>query len=153
MTRTGDDPHDVSVNVVPTREELRNPELLSRRIMEELETKLAERKDLPQPESFRDRLRNITVADVTGLDRARLSYGDSWKRRGGVGAYMMLARKWDRLENAVQRHNWDVFEAAAADRRPEGLVDDIRDLRRYLLLVEEELLSRGVLTPQEPVKE
>jgi hypothetical protein len=26
-------------------------------------------------------------------------YDASWKKRGGVGAFMMLARKWDRLEN------------------------------------------------------
>ena len=37
-------------------------------------------------------------------------YGDSWKQRG-VGAFMMLARKWDRIENQVKGFKWDVFEA------------------------------------------
>lgn len=77
-------------------------------------------------------------ADVAGLEEAHEHYGDSWKKRGGVGAFMMLARKWDRLENAVKKHGYDVFKAIAEDGRAEGIMDDIRDLRRYLLLVEAE---------------
>lgn len=77
-------------------------------------------------------------ADVDGLAKAHISYGDSWKKRGGVGAFMMLARKWDRLENAVKKHGYDIFTAIEGDTRAEGIMDDIRDLRRYLLLVEAE---------------
>jgi hypothetical protein len=55
---------------------------------------------------------------------------------------MMLARKWDRLEKAVEAHGWDVFAAARGDERVEGIRDDLADLRRYLLLVETELLER-----------
>ena len=43
----------------------------------------------------------VARADVTALEKAEESYGDSWKKRGGVGAFMMLARKWDRLEKQV----------------------------------------------------
>ena len=50
-------------------------------------------------------LNGITHADITGLLKAERSYGDSWKKRGGVGAFMMLARKWDRLENQVKAHD------------------------------------------------
>jgi hypothetical protein len=77
---------------------------------------------------------------------------------------MMLARKWDRIEKALDPTSvagdlreapiagstnfpvpaYDIFAGAQADERPEGLIDDIRDLRRYLLLVEAELRSRGV---------
>ena len=64
-------------------------------------------------------------------------YGDSWCKRGGVGAFMMAARKWDRIENTVKQVNWEIFEAVGRDRRPEGILDDIGDLRRYLLLIEE----------------
>ena len=39
----------------------------------------------------------VAGEDVVNLDMAEQSYGDSWKQRGGVGAFMMLARKWDRL--------------------------------------------------------
>ena len=54
----------------------------------------------------------------------------------------MLARKWDRLENQVSSNNWDVFEVCRKDTRVEGVIDDIRDLRRYLTLVEAELLRQ-----------
>ena len=52
---------------------------------------------------------------------------------------MMLARKWDRLEKQVSEQSYDVFQAAANDGREEGILDDIRDLRRYLFLVEAEV--------------
>ena len=49
-----------------------------------------------------DGLNGITAADISGLVKAERSYGDSWRRRGGIGAFMMLARKWDRIENQAQ---------------------------------------------------
>jgi len=82
----------------------------------------------------------VADMDIVHLTLAEMSYGNSWKKRGGVGAFMMLARKWDRLENQVSRTGWDVFKACTEDNREEGVIDDIRDLRRYLLLVESELL-------------
>lgn len=100
-------------------------------------------------------LEAVAEEDVKGLIKAQESYGDSWKKRGGVGAFMMLARKWDRLENCVCVHRnnstdsqclaaqWDIFAHIAADKRAEGLIDDIRDLRRYLMLVEAEMRARG----------
>ncbi len=78
----------------------------------------------------------LAQEDTQSLHRAEASYGDSWRKRGGVGAYMMLARKWDRLELQVEQHGYDVFKAVAQDQRQEGIIDDIRDLRRYLFLVE-----------------
>jgi len=42
---------------------------------------------------------NLVEDDVRELVEAEKSYGDSWRKRGGVGAFMMLARKWDRIEN------------------------------------------------------
>lgn len=87
----------------------------------------------------------LSQNDVKGLIASDKKYGDSWKRRGGVGAFMMLARKWDRLENLMKKQAfpYDIFWALAQDQRKEGIVDDIRDLRRYLLLVEAEMSSRG----------
>ena len=76
-------------------------------------------------------------------------YGASWKKRGGCGAYMMLARKWDRIEEQVEhRSDFNVFAAIEQDDRPEGILDDIRDLRRYLLLVEAEMIQQT--TPHKP---
>jgi hypothetical protein len=51
----------------------------------------------------------------------------------------MLARKWDRIENQVKPNGWDIFDTYKKDTRAEGILDDIQDLRRYLLLVEEEI--------------
>lgn len=65
-------------------------------------------------------------------------YGDSWKRRGGVGAFMMLARKWDRLDNLLGTVGSGPELVEALQRNPGQVQDDINDLRRYLLLVEDE---------------
>jgi hypothetical protein len=95
------------------------------------------------------KVNNLANEDVTGLHEAEQSYGDSWKKRGGVGAFMMLARKWDRLENQVTKVNYDIFQAIQQDTRPEGILDDIQDLRRYLLLVEAEVRLNGIARPED----
>jgi len=87
-------------------------------------------------------LEGVLRSDSIGLQIAEKSYGSSWKVRGGVGAFMMLARKWDRLQNRVREHGWDVFKAIATDKRREGVIDDVRDLRRYLTLVECEMIQQ-----------
>ena len=85
----------------------------------------------------------ISAEDWTSLDRAEEDYGDSWRKRGGIGAFMMLARKWDRIENQVFDYTYDIFLALEEDKRPDGLMDDIKDLRRYLLLVEAHMRTKG----------
>lgn len=137
----------------------------------------------------------ICDEDKEGLMAAEQQYKGSWKRRGGTGAYMMLCRKWDRIENAVEGEGrftlhgnkvsiakafdyaiekldqclatntpwgeqdmaqcltilkavrederFDIFGKIAGDKRAEGIIDDIRDLRRYLVLVEAEMRARG----------
>ena len=105
------------------------------------------------------RMHAILERDVGRLVERDKGYGRSWMKRGGVGAFMNLGRKWDRLEQRVRRGDapyamdggrsptkWDIFEHLEADQRPEGLIDDMRDLRNYLLLVEEEMMEQGVLT-------
>lgn len=103
--------------------------------------------------TYIDHLAEVAERDVAALKRAQESYGDSWKKRGGVGAFMMLARKIDRLEKQVSQTRankdaviapaYDIFQHAIADPRAEGVIDDIRDLRRYLMLVEAELIAMG----------
>jgi hypothetical protein len=92
--------------------------------------------------SYLDYLSSIAQSDVDGLKKAHESYGDSCLRRGGVGLFMMFARKWDRLENQVKKLAYDIFEASSQDTREEGILDDIRDLRRYLLICEAEIMRR-----------
>jgi len=80
---------------------------------------------------------NLVEDDVRELVHAEKSYGDSWRKRGGVGAFMMLARKWDRIENQTNKEGYDIFDTIAKDPTNTGILDDIRDLRRYLILVED----------------
>jgi len=119
-----------------------------------------------------DYLLGIAQDDVAVLLKKEATYKGSWKRRGGVGAFMMLARKWDRLEGIISRLGrfgggeqdaspYDVFawidrESATEMRgrygalgvgRDGSALAEVRDLRRYLLLVEAEMISRGAVPP------
>lgn len=74
-------------------------------------------------------------ADHRILQRKNDEYGGSWCSRGGQGAFMMLARKWDRIEHQVWTTNQgSLRQAMETDQRQEGILDDIGDLRRYLIL-------------------
>lgn len=95
--------------------------------------------------SIYDIIHKLAIIDYEEVKAADQTYGSSWKKRGGIGAAMMLARKWDRIENAVEKHAWDIFSAIRANPSSSGIMDDIRDLRRYLLLVEAEMKMQGVL--------
>tara|TARA_R100001126_G_scaffold44096_1_gene25040 strand:- start:467 stop:781 length:315 start_codon:yes stop_codon:yes gene_type:complete len=88
-------------------------------------------------------IRKLANLDVSKLEQAERSYGDSWRKRGGIGAFMMLARKWDRIENQVTKDGYDIFESIYNDPSNTGILDDIRDLRRYLLLVESFMVSES----------
>ena len=92
--------------------------------------------------AIKEEVTEMASYDAEALELAQKSYGDSWKKRGGVGAFMMLARKWDRLENQVKKYNYDIFETIYVDPSPEGVLDDIGDLRRYLFLVEGEIRNK-----------
>lgn len=98
----------------------------------------------------------VNLGPVLEEDRAELlrkekTYKGSWKKRGGVGAFMMLARKWDRLENMAKDVGYDILDGLRREievaRRSEtvgqdgSMLAEIRDLRRYLLLVEAEVIA------------
>ena len=96
--------------------------------------------------SYMNNLTTVAERDVDELKQKDAEYGSSWKKRGGVGAFMMLARKWDRIETQCRPYQYDIFQAVQKDgRTPNGLADDIGDLRRYLMLVEAELLEQGII--------
>lgn len=91
----------------------------------------------------------VAATDVEHVKQKDATYGGSWAKRGGAGAFMMLARKWDRLENMLSRREqgqYDLFSALdeqdllGADG---SILAEVRDLRRYLLLVEARLLYRA----------
>ena len=99
--------------------------------------------------TYLDYLETVAAQDVTGLRLSHKSYGDSCLRRGGVGLYMMFVRKSDRIEHQVKMFLYDLFAAYKADDRKEGVLDDIRDLRRYLMIAEAELMATYGLTPDD----
>ncbi len=106
------------------------------------------------------KLDEVAAADILHLQEKERTYKGSWKKRGGVGAFMMLARKWDRLESmleSTQSHGsmsdmalvaskYDIFAHCSKDMSgADGTVlAEVRDLRRYLMLVEAEMLARHV---------
>ena len=98
-------------------------------------------------------VKDLCLNDYTSLCEAEKTYGNSWKKRGGVGAFMMLARKWDRIENLTQKYDYDVFRTIEEYPEATGVIDDIRDLRRYLLLVEAEMVQIGHVLPEPFIKE
>lgn len=75
------------------------------------------------------------ASDCRQLEEKDGEYGGSWCKRGGCGAFMMAARKWDRVELQLRKHD-GLATALAVDKRQEGILDDLGDLRRYLLLWE-----------------
>ena len=87
--------------------------------------------------TFKQRLENIGINDAMTLVMKGKTYGDSWRKRGGGQAFAVLARKWDRIENILEPMEYDIFQAWVSN--PGDIVDDIRDLRRYLMLVEEHM--------------
>lgn len=103
-----------------------------------------------------DYIRAVAEEDLRYVNIKDRQYGGSWKRRGGVGAFMMLARKWDRLENMLSgAYKFDIFEGIqdlGGDTEKQGadgtILAEVRDLRRYLMLVEAEMMARGVVLDQ-----
>lgn len=80
------------------------------------------------------RLADVIVPILFLVARKNHEYGASWRKRGGVDSFMMLARKWDRIENQVQAHGWNILKLCEDDRA-DGPRDDLRDLIGYLMLV------------------
>jgi hypothetical protein len=90
-------------------------------------------------------LNMVATRDVATLVEKEKTYKGSWKKRGGVGAFMMLARKWDRIENMMVEGNYDIFKKIEDDMSGNDgtILAEIRDLRCYLMLVEAEILARS----------
>lgn len=86
---------------------------------------------------------NLVNSDMTVLAEKRVAYGDSWKQRGGAGAFFVIARKWDRILNQMSAVKIDCWEKDILyllnlqfdSDDEEGIWDDVNDLRQYLLLV------------------
>ena len=124
---------------------------------------------------FRYRLTMYDVVreDMRHLEEKERTYQGSWKRSGGRSAWFMVKRKVDRLLEMMKPEpiprgglnslpgsadsvallrniiiKEDIF--AQIQARPLGedstVLAEIRDLRRYLTLVEAEMVATGVVT-------
>lgn len=119
-------------------------------------------------------LNRVVNQDVAGLIEKEKTYKSSWKKSGGRSAWFMIKRKLDRLINILDRPeeptkafqtstdelNYykecsvaeDIFGKITAEEKQTGgrgldgsVLAEIRDLRRYLVLVEAEMYARGVV--------
>lgn len=97
--------------------------------------------DTGPPSTLADRLNAICTHDLHYLITRDADYGSSWLRRGGIGAYLTAVRPIDRLDAqlAAGTPPWDILANAHANPL---VLNAIRDARRYLLLIEAELLRR-----------
>jgi hypothetical protein len=90
-------------------------------------------------------LQAIADADIAYVRRKDAQYRASWKRRGGPGAFFTIVRPWDRFESMTRDNGYDLFELIEREglEGPDGsLIACVRDMRRYLLLLEAEMTER-----------
>lgn len=88
--------------------------------------------------TMKSALESLAIADVREVMLKNQQYGESWCRRGGGQAFAVIWRKVDRIESILKLHHGDTYDLFSAwAQNPGDIRDDIRDLRRYLLLLEE----------------
>jgi hypothetical protein len=98
--------------------------------------------------NYHRHLGQIADADLNYIKQKDVQYDASWKKRGGVGAWFTIVRPLDRLVNFMENapeNRYDLFAAIYREglAGPDGSVlACVRDLRRYLLLVEAEMTER-----------
>lgn len=93
---------------------------------------------------YMNRLDDV-AGDAVALIREKTeTYGDSWKRRGGPGAWFTTVRPIDRLEGIMSRHGGDIF--AAIEAQPDGpdgsALACVRDIMNYCILIEAHARAR-----------
>jgi len=98
-------------------------------------------------------LQKVAAQDVEGCFNGEQEYNRSWLKRGPVGAYFTVVRPLDRLDTLCNRSasngvSFDIFQHVLDSPDGDtGALNAVRDLRRYLLLVEAELVRRGFDLP------
>ena len=86
-----------------------------------------------------------TLAEIKIMvDAGYKKYGESCLKRGYLGLYMMLARKWDRIELVMERSNYSLQNALSCNPPPDGLLDDINDLIVYLVILRSEISAKNL---------
>lgn len=111
-------------------------------------------------------LKVVCDEDIKFIKEREKLYKSSWKRSGGRSGWFMILRKIDRLQEMMKyRPPEGHFEGVAKlrldaalnaddifkkiEENPSGndatVLSEIRDLRRYLCMVEAEMISKGVV--------
>ncbi len=101
------------------------------------------------------RLNIITEKLAKYVSEKDLHYGSSWRKRGGAGAFMVMARKWDRIEQACETQEsakYDIFNVFKEEDRRETILDDCLDLVGYLLILVEHMIEIGHVTKIEALR-
>lgn len=99
---------------------------------------------------YHEHLGKICERDVQYVREKDTQYDASWKRHGGAGAFFTIVRPWDRFYHmatgpAASGHEHDIFRIIRAQglSGPDGsMIACVRDLRRYLLLLEAEMTEQ-----------
>lgn len=106
--------------------------------------------------SYHQFLGKIADEDLNYIKRKDVQYSASWKKREGPGAFFTIVRPWDRFESIARKGidglltpvpPFDIFGIIQHEglTGPDGsLIACVRDLRRYLLLLEAEMTQRSV---------
>lgn len=99
---------------------------------------LTKERDVKEPCDL-NRLLIIADSDAKTVYRKNQEYGDSWCKRGGEQAFSVIWRKADRIQTLMEkRGDFDIFKAWVENVG--DIRDDFRDLRTYLLLLEEYMI-------------
>lgn len=104
---------------------------------------------------LKQQLLDLFANDAHFISERDAHYESSWKKRGGVGAFMTIVRPWDRFHAIAERGGWDVFKIiqdeinAGKTEADDGTIQAcIRDLRSYMaLLAVEARHMRAATTP------
>jgi len=98
---------------------------------------------------YLDELTHLSSEAVALILEKTKTYGPSWKKRGGAGAWFTIVRPWDRLETIVERHGGDVLAAVLADMSGAdgSALACVRDIKNYLMLIEAECVAQTKKTP------
>lgn len=111
-----------------------------------------------QIEELQIAIGDLVSKDIERTVKGEKKYRSSWRKRGGWEAAANITRKIDRIEAALEESGWDIFQAIldhpASDGSIDGkdsLLDDLRDLRVYLLLTEDFILRLSLNKKDEEI--
>lgn len=92
----------------------------------------------------------IANRDVEMVLRKDKEYGASWLEYGGVGAFFVTVRKWDRIRHQILRHGYDIFKAYGDGTQTERFADTVMDLRGYLMNWEARAIELDLVARPQP---